>query len=63
MTDYYLEFLSSALLWLVWGVFYLFGFRRAKSSYVRSLGKYNGAAWAGITAWMVYNLFMWRRSH
>jgi len=50
------------LLWTIWGLFYLFGFRRAESAYIRSLRKYNGIAWIGITVWMIYCFVLWART-
>ncbi len=62
MKDYYTDFLMSVLVWIVWGLFYEFGFRRSKDEFVRSLSKYNLLAWLGITEWMIYSLIMWRRA-
>jgi hypothetical protein len=63
MRDYFSEFLVSIVLWLCWGLFYEFMFRRSKDAQKRSVAPYARIGWLCITTWMIYSLVMWRRFH
>jgi hypothetical protein len=63
MRDYFSGFLMSVVVWLCWGLFYEFMFRRANTPQKRSVAPVAGLAWLCITGWMIYNLVMWRRFH
>ena len=61
MADYFSQFLISVVVWLCWGLFYEFMFRRSRDPEMRSVGKASGLVWICIGAWMIYNLIMWQR--
>jgi hypothetical protein len=61
MPDYFSQFLISIVVWLCWGLFYEFMFRRSSNPQKRSVSKYAFTAWICIGAWVIYNLVMWRR--
>ena len=63
MRDYFSNFLISVVVWLCWGLFYEFMFRRSIDPQKRSVAPAAGLAWLGITGWMIYCLVMWKRSH
>lgn len=62
MRDYFSDFLVSTVLWVCWGLFYEFMFRRSEDAQKRSVAPYAGLSWLCITTWMIYSLVMWRRS-
>ena len=61
MRDYFSDLLVSVVLWLCWGLFYEFMFRRSKDTQKKSVARYAGIVWLCITAWMIYSLVMWER--
>jgi len=63
MRDYISDFLVSVVVWLCWGLFYEFMFRRSNDPQKRSIAPAAGLAWLCLTGWMIYSLVMWRRFH
>jgi len=60
--DYYSNFVVSVLVFLLWGLFYEFMFRRSKNGRLRAQSKYTLISWLCVAGWMIYNFVMWRRS-
>ena len=63
MRDYLSNFLVSVVVWLSWGLFYEFMFRRSSDPKKRSVASAAGFGWLCITGWMIYSLVMWRSFH
>lgn len=63
MADHFSDFLVSIVVWLCWGLFYEFMFRRSSEPQKRSVAHAAGLAWLCITGWMIYSLGMWLRFH
>ena len=61
MPDYFSLLLVSAVVWLCWGLFHEFMFRRSRDVQKRSVSWASGLGWLCITGWMIYNFVMWRR--
>ena len=61
MRDHFSNFVISVVLWVCWGLFFEFLFRRSEDARKRSVAPAAGVMWLCITAWMVYSFVMWRR--